>query len=162
MGQIEWILSIIPDAVLNWVYWAIIAVGLTGMFAGWFGKFIPVYGRYVEYIKPVGIVLVVLGVWLRGGYDTEMAWRAKVEEAQAKVAKAEEASKVVNDQLTQERNKKAKVRTEYITTVKERIVKESAIIDAECKVAPEVIKDLNDAAKNPIKKGSVTIEEVSK
>jgi len=162
MGQITWIFSLIPDVILNWVYWAIIAVGITGVFAGWFGKFIPVYGRYVEYLKPLGVVLLVLGVWLRGGYDTEMRWRAKVEEAQAKVAKAEVASQEVNTKLDSERKKKSKVRTVYITTVKERIVKETQVIDAECKVAPEAISILNDAAKNTVKKGSVTIEEVKK
>ena len=162
MGQIQWIFSLIPDAILSWIYWAIIVVGLTGMFAGWFGKFIPMYGRYIGFIKPVGIALVVLGVWLRGGYDVEMAWRAKVAEAEAKVAKAEAASQEVNTKLETERKKKAKVRTEYITTVKERIVKETQVIDAECKVAPEAISILNDAAKNSAKKGTVTIEEVKK
>jgi hypothetical protein len=162
MDQIQWVLSLIPDAVLNWIYWAIILAGLTGLFAGWLGKYIPIYGKYAQFLKPIGIVLLVAGVWLRGGYDTEMSWRAKVEEAQAKVQKAEAESKVVNEQLTKERAKKVKVRTEYITTVKERIVKQAQIIDAECKVAPEAVKDLNDAAKNPLKKGSVTIEEVSK
>lgn len=162
MVQIQWVFSLIPDAVLNWVYWAIIAVGTTGMFAGWFAKFIPVYGRYLHYVKPIGIVLVILGVWLRGGYDTEMAWRAKVEEAQAKVAKAEQASQQLNTKLDQERKKKAVIRKEYITTVKERIVKETQIIDAECKVAPEAISILNDAARNSVKKGTVTIEEVTK
>ena len=154
--------SIIPDAVLSWVYWAIIAVGLTGMFAGWFGKFIPVYGRYIEYIKPIGIVLVVLGVWLRGGYDTEMAWRAKVTEAEAKVAAAEAASALANRGLVEERKKKTKVRTEYITTVKERIVEKEKIIDAKCEIDPVVPQILNDAAKNVTKKGTVKIEEVKK
>jgi hypothetical protein len=162
MEQLTWIFSLIPDAILNWVYWLIIAIGITGMFAGWLGKFIPMYGKYVGILKPVGIILVILGVWLRGGYDTEMAWRAKVEEAQAKVAKAEAASQEVNTKLETERKKKAKVRTEYITTVKERIVKETQVIDAECKVAPEAISILNDAAKNSMKKGTVTIEEVKK
>ena len=162
MGQITWMLSLIPDAILNWVYWIIIAAGLTGLFAGWLGKFIPFYGRYVQFLKPIGIVLLVLGVWLRGGYDTEMAWRAKVEEAQAKVAKAEAESREFNEKLDQERKKKSKVRREYITTVKERIVKETQIIDSECKVAPEAINILNDAAKNSMKKGTVTIEEVKK
>jgi hypothetical protein len=162
MAQITWMFSLIPDAVLNWVYWAIIATGLTGLFAGWFGKFIPFYGKYVGILKPVGIAVLVLGVWLRGGYDTEMSWRAKVEEAQAKVAQAEAASQEVNTKLEAKIKEKQKVRVEYYNTVKERIVKETQVIDAECKVAPEVIKDLNDAAKNPIKKGTVTIEEVKK
>lgn len=162
MSQFAWMFSLIPDAILNWVYWLIIAAGLTGLFAGWIGKWIPFYGNYVQFLKPIGIVLLVLGVWLRGGYDTEMQWRAKVEEAQAKVAKAEEASNNFNTKLEEERKKKSKVRTEYITTVKECIVKETQVIDAECKVAPEALSILNDAAKNPIKKGTVTIEEVKK
>jgi hypothetical protein len=91
-----------------------------------------------------------------------MAWRSKLEEAQSKVAKAEAESQEVNTKLESERKKKAKVRTEYITTVKERIVKETQIIDAECKVAPEAISILNDAAKNSVKKGTVIIEEVKK
>ena len=155
-------LALLPDAMLNWLYWLIIAVGISGIAAGWLGRWIPFYGNYVQFLKPIGVVLLVLGVWLRGGYDTEMRWRAKVEEAQAKVAQAEAASQEVNTKLETERKKKAKVRTEYITTVKERIVKETQVIDAECKVAPEAISILNDAAKNSAKKGTVTIEEVKK
>jgi hypothetical protein len=162
MGQIQWMISLIPDAILNWFYWLIIVLGISGVAAGWLARWIPFYGNYIRFLKPAGIVLLVLGVWLRGGYDTEMRWRAKVEEAQAKVAKAEAESQEVNTKLDQERKKKAIIRKEYITTVKDRIIKEAQIIDAECKVAPEVIKDLNDAAKNPVKKGSVTIEEVKK
>jgi hypothetical protein len=158
MDQIQWMFRIIPDAILNWVYWAIIAVGVSGMFAGWFGKFIPVYGRYAGFIKPVGIALVILGVWLRGGYDTEMAWRAKVEEAQAKVAKAEADSKEVNTKLEAKIKEKQKVRVEYYATVKERIVEKEKLIDAKCELDPAVPKILNDAAKNPAKVGTVTIE----
>jgi len=151
MNQFVWMFSLIPDAVLNWVYWAIIAVGLTGMFAGWFGKFIPMYGKYIGFIKPVGIALVVLGVWLRGGYDTEMRWRSKVEEAQAKVAAAEGKSKeqnVVIQKVYVDRVKKVK---EYQVIYKDRIKEVEKVIDAECKIAPEAISILNDAAKN--KKG---------
>ena len=162
MGQIQWIISLLPDAILNWLYWLIIVLGISGIAAGWLGRWIPFYGNYIKFLKPTGVVLLVLGGWLRGGYDTEMRWRAKVEEAQAQVAKAEAASQEFNTKLDSERKKKAKVRTEYITTVKERIVKETQVIDSECKVAPEAIGILNDAAKNSIKKGIVTIEEVKK
>lgn len=148
MGQIQWMLSPIPDAVLNWVYWFIIALGITGMFAGWFSKFIPMYGKYISYVKPVGIALVVLGVWLRGGYDTEMAWRAKVEQAEAKVAQAEQDSKDANVKLEAKIKEKQKVRIEYYNTVKERIVEKEKLIDAECKLDPSVPQILNDASKN--------------
>ena len=160
MSQIAWMFSIIPDAILNWVYWAIITIGVTGMFAGWFSKFIPMYGKYIVYIKPIGIALVILGVWLRGGYDTEMAWRDKVKEAEAKVAAAEVKSQetnVVVKKVYVDRVKKVK---ELQIVYQDRIKEIEKRIDADCKVAPEAISILNDAAK--LRKGTVTIEEVKK
>jgi len=146
MGQFTWMFSIIPDAVLNWVYWFIIALGITGMFAGWFGKFIPMYGRYIGFIKPIGIALVILGVWLRGGYDTELAWRAKVAEAEAKVVAAEAKSKETNTIIQTQYRDKVKTVKEVQVVIQERIVKEAAQMDAECKVDSSAISILNQAA----------------
>jgi len=146
MGQFTWMFSIIPDAVLNWVYWFIIALGVTGMFAGWFGKFIPMYGRYIGFIKPVGIALVILGVWLRGGYDTELAWRTKVAEAEAKVVAAEAKSKETNTVIQTQYRDKVKTVKEVQVVIQERIVKEAAQMDAECKVDSSAISILNQAA----------------
>jgi hypothetical protein len=149
MDQIGWMISLIPDAVLNWIYWAIIGAGLTGLFAGWLGRWIPFYGKYVQFLKPIGIALLVLGVWLRGGYDTEMAWRAKVKEAEAKVAEAEEAGKNLNKKLEEEKKKKQKVRVEYYNTVKTQIKEVEKIVDADCKLDPRVNEIVNKAATNP-------------
>jgi hypothetical protein len=160
MDQFQWMLSLIPDAILSWIYWLIIAAGISGVAAGWLGKWIPLYGKYVQFLKPAGVVLLVLGVWLRGGYDTEMRWRAKVEEAQAKIAIAEAASNDLNTKIATVTKQKQKVRTEYITTVKERIVEKQVQIDAKCELDPTVPQILNDAAKNTAKKGTVTIQEV--
>jgi flagellar biosynthesis component FlhA len=110
MNQIYWMLNLIPDAVLSGLYWAIIIAGITGVLAGWLGKWIPFYGNYVKILQPVGIILLVLGVWLRGGYDTEMAWRDKV-------AKLEEQVKVA-EQKSQETN----------TVVQEKIVEKTKIV----------------------------------
>jgi hypothetical protein len=117
MDQISWMFSLVPDSILNWVYWAIILIGLTGVLAGWIGKFIPFYGNYIKILQPIGIVLLVAGVWLRGGYDTEMAWRAKVAEAEAKVAVAEQKSQETNTVIEQkivEKTKVIKGKTEYM------------------------------------------------
>jgi hypothetical protein len=146
MEQFQWMFSIIPDAILNWVYWGIIAVGLTGVVAGWLGKWIPVYGKYAGILKPIGIAVLVLGVWLRGGYDTELAWRAKVAEAEAKVVAAEAKSKETNTVIQTQYRDKVKTVKEIQVVVQERIVKEAAKMDAECKVDPEAISILNQAA----------------
>ena len=103
-------------------------------------------------IKYIGLGLLLGGVYLTGGAGVTSLWQQQVKEANAQIEAAEAKSKDANNKLAQVRQEKAKVRTEYITTVKERIVKDTQIIDAECKVAPEAIKDLNEAAKNPLKK----------
>jgi hypothetical protein len=157
-----WILSFVPDALLQLAVLAVLGAGV-GVYAfSFFLNFYPPALPYREPIRILGTLLAICGVYFYGGYSTELEWRTKVDEAQAKVAKAEEASKEFNTKLDQERKKKAKVRTEYITTVKERIVEKQVQIDAKCELDPAVTQILNDAAKNTVKKGSVTIEEVKK
>ena len=152
MSQISWMFNLIPDAMLNWVYWAIIAAGITGVLAGWLGKWIPFYGNYVKILQPVGIVILVLGVWLRGGYDVEMSWRAKVAEAEARVAVAEQKSQETNTVIEQkvvEKTKIIKGKTEYITQYLDReVVKKEEIIKyiEQCPVPKEIIDIHNQAA----------------
>ena len=102
---------------------------------------------------PVGIVLLVLGVWLRGGYDTEMAWRAKVAEAEARVAAAEQKSQETNTVIEQkivEKTKVIKGKTEYITQYLDReVVKKEEIVKyiEKCPVPKEIIDIHNQAAE---------------
>jgi preprotein translocase subunit SecD len=149
MWQLHWVISLIPDAVLNWIYILIILAGVTGVVAGWLGRWIPFYGNYAKFLKPLGVVLIALGLYLKGGYDTEMAWRDKVKEAEEKVAKAEEASTKLNEDLKAERGKKQKVRVEYYNTVKTQIKEVEKQINADCKLDPAVNDLVNKAAKNP-------------
>jgi hypothetical protein len=153
MWQVQWAVSLIPDAMLNWIYWGIIAVGLTGVLAGWVGKFIPFYGNYVKILQPIGIILLVLGVWLRGGYDVEMSWRAKVADVEAKIAIAEKQSQETNTVIEQkivEKTKVIKGKTEYITQYLDReVVKKEEIIKyiEKCPVPKEIIDIHNQAAE---------------
>jgi hypothetical protein len=153
MSQIAWMIGLVPDAVLSGLYWLIIAAGIIGVLAGWLGKWIPFYGNYVKILQPVGIVLLVAGVWLRGGYDTEMAWRAKVAEAEARVVAAEQQSKETNTVIEQkivEKTKVIKGKTEYITQYLDReVVKKEEIIKyiEQCPVPKEIIDIHNQAAE---------------
>jgi len=166
MWQFQWIISLVPESILSLIYWIIIAVGITGIAAGWLGRWIPFYGNYVKILKPVGVLLVVLGVWLRGGYDVEMAWRAKVADMEDKVRAAEERANTRNVEI-QERivektkviREKGKTQIEYvdrIITQDKEIIKyieqcpvPKIIIDEHNKAAtpPEVIRELNKAAE---------------
>jgi hypothetical protein len=155
--------SLLPDAFLNWFYWAIIVAGITGVLAGWLGKWIPFYGNYVKILQPIGIVLLVLGVWLRGGYDNEMSWRDKVSKLEEQVKIAEEKSKETNTVIEQQVVEKTKVikgKTEYITQYVDReVIKKEEIIKyiEKCPVPKEIIDlhnqavDMNKAAEGPKK-----------
>jgi hypothetical protein len=138
--------SLLPDAFLNWFYWAIIVAGITGVLAGWLGKWIPFYGNYVKILQPVGIILLVLGVWLRGGYDTEMSWRAKVAEAEARVAAAEQKSQETN------------------TIIEEKVVEKTKVIKEKGNTIVKYIDRYNDREVIKIVEGPerVRIEEVIK
>lgn len=166
MGQVSWMISLIPDEILSLIYWAIIAAGISGLIAGWLGKWIPFYGKYAGILKPIGIVLLTLGVWLRGGYDTEMAWRDKVNQLQEQVKLAEERANNKNVEIQEkivEKTKvireKGKTQIEYVDRVitqDKEIIKyieqcpiPKIIIDEHNKAAtpPDFLKELNKAAE---------------
>ena len=163
MSQLGWIFSLLPDAVLSGLYWAIIVAGITGVLAGWLGKWIPFYGNYVRILQPVGIVLLVLGVWLRGGYDTEMAWREKVRAAEERVAlaekQAEEASGKVEIKVVEKTKIVKEKGNDIIKYVDREVIKKEEIIKyiERCPVPKEIIDlhnqatELNRAADGPKK-----------
>ena len=147
-------LSFLPDSLLQYVVHIILVVGGVSFFISFFILHrilnrIPSLAPYTLLIQIVSTVLLVSGIYFEGGYNTEMEWRAKVKEAEDKVAKAEEASRDLNKKLEEEKKKKQKVRVEYYNTVKERIKEVEKIIDKECKLDPKVNEIINDAAKNP-------------
>ena len=148
MGQLLWMLSLIPDSVLLWFINIILIVGLAGTFSSFFLKFIPPAIPYATTIKYVGIALLVIGVWFRGGYDVEMQWRDKLRVAEEKARIAEEESKEANTKLDAAIKQKTKVVKENTIVYRDRIKEVAVIMDKECKVVPEAIEIHNAAAKN--------------
>jgi len=165
MHQIYWMISLIPDSVLIWIYGLLFTGGITlylgsKLFRMFPFKYIPFVGQYPLLSEVGGVVLMVFSAMLYGGFANEMEWRAKVAELEAKVAISEQKSKDANVQIRTKIVEKIKKVKEVQVVIKERIVKDAAKMDAECKVAPEAISILNDSAKN--QKVSVTIEGVNK
>ena len=67
--------------------------------AGFFVRFIPFVNTYRTPVQIAGILLLTIGVYFEGGYSTEIAWRERVREAEAKVAQAEKLSAETNVQI---------------------------------------------------------------
>ena len=167
MWQLQWMLNLIPESLLLWIYYTFMTIGLISyigskLFKHFPFKHIPFLGQYPLLTELVGIALLCLGLFLYGGYAVEMSWRDKVAEVEAKVEIAKKESEEANTKLELKSKEKQKVRIEYYNTVKERIVEKEKIIAAKCELDPEVAKLINAAARNPMTKGTVTIEEVKK
>lgn len=145
-----WMLAFIPDAVLAWVINTILIAGVVGFAASFFFGFVvrwlPSIAPYRMIIQIVSIVLLVAGVYFKGGYGVEMAWRARVAEMEAKVKVAEEKSKQANQEIKTVYVDKVKIVKETQVVIQEKIKNVEVKIDSQCKVAPEAIVILNEAA----------------
>lgn len=148
MWQIMWIINLIPDVVLQWLINLMILAGLFGLFSAKIGRWIPVVNNYTRWAKPIGIVLLCAGIFLKGGYATEMAWRAKVADLEAKIALSEAKSEQANADLEKAIKDKKNKTKEVQIVIQERIKEVEKRIDADCKVDREALEILNDAAKN--------------
>ena len=142
-----------PDSLLFYFVNIIFVTGAVSSFLSFFvlhrilNKF-PSLAPYHLLIQIVSAVLLVSGIYFKGGYGVEMEWRAKVSELEAKVQAAEEKSKQANADLEKTRKEKVKVDKDVQVVIKERIKTVEKRIDADCKVDPEAINIINDAAKN--------------
>ena len=120
-----------------------------------FVRRIPIINQYRIPAQVLGIALLVVGVYWRGGYSIEMEWRDRVAAVEAKVAAAEAASKETNTKIvTKVVTKTQVIRTrgaDIVKYVDREIVKYDTKFapGGECEIPKEFIKALNDAAEAP-------------
>ena len=98
MWQIQWVLGLIPDNILIYIYNTFIVIGLIGYIGSKLAskfpfKYIPIIGQYTTICEILSVILLTLGAWCIGGYNVEMAWRDKTKEVESKIALAEVKSK---------------------------------------------------------------------
>ena len=148
-----WILSFLPDSLLLYIVNTVLIVGAVSSFIAFFvingllRKF-PTLAPYHLLLQIVSAILLVAGIYFKGGYSVEMEWRAKVAALQAKVALAEEKSKTVNAEIQTKIVTRTKVIHDTKIVTKEVLKEHTVMIDKECSV-PDVITVLNKAATRP-------------
>jgi Na+/phosphate symporter len=145
-----WILSFLPDSFIFWIINLILVLGLIGTLSSFFIRFIPFLFPYATPIKITGIVLLVIGVWFRGGYDVEMAWRDRVNEMQAKIAVAEQKSKEANKEINKKVSDKIKNIKDNVNVNYQAIEANRNAINAECKLSDTAWMLYNRASQNAV------------
>lgn len=146
-------LSFVSDSFLVYVVNAILIAGAIGTFLTFFilhriVRWFPVLAAYHLILQIISIILLVGGVYLKGGYGVEMEWREKLRIAEERAKAAEEQAKVVNEKIVIQYRDRVKTVKENVVVYQDRIKEVEKIINQECKVAPQVIDIHNDAAKN--------------
>lgn len=154
-----WILQFLPDALILWFCNILLLVGTVLTIAGFFIHRIPfpIIYQYQLLFKIAGVLLLVLGVYFRGGYAIEMQWRERVAQVEARLKEAEVRSATANEKIVTRTVK----RTEYITRRGQDVIQyvDREIVKYDVKFAPggaceipqEFVAAHNTAAEVPKK-----------
>lgn len=147
-----WLLHLLPDSFLEYVVNIVLVAGIVGTILFCFVinrvlRWFPALSPYYRALQITSVVVLLAGVYFKGGYSTEMEWRERVAEVEKKVAAAEEKSKKENVKIVEKVVKK----TEYIKLKGKETVayidREVTKYDNSCVIPKEFVNAHNQAAE---------------
>jgi hypothetical protein len=150
-----WILHFLPDALILWFCNILLLIGIVLTIAGFFVHRIPfpLLSQYQLPFRVLGIALLVLGVYFRGGLAVELQWRERVAEVQARLAVAEQQSAEANqkiDTVTQQKIRTIRGQTQIVRQYIDReVVKYDTKFSAggQCEIPQEFIQAHNKSTE---------------
>jgi hypothetical protein len=152
----SWMIDFILSGLPGWL-WPAISLGGFAVysFAAVIGHF-PAFKSYTIFIKPVGILACLGGIFMWGGAGVTAMYEEKIRDIKEKIAIATEQSKTANSKIETKIVVQKQIIHDTKVVIQKELVESAAKIDAECKLDPSVPTILNKAAKNPV--GTVTVE----
>lgn len=154
-----WLLHLLPTSLILWIVNIAMIAGLAGILISYFIRFIPFINIYRTPIQIISIIVFCTGIYWYGGYTTEMMWRDEVARMEEKVAESEAKSKKVNKVIQKVYVDRVKIVKQDVVVIQEKIREVSTAIDKDCKITPEAVNLLNQAAR---RKPVVEVEPLKK
>jgi hypothetical protein len=148
-----WILHFLPDALIIWFCNILLLIGIALTVAGFFAHRIPVVWQYQLPFKVLGIALLALGVYFRGGYAVEAEWRERVAQVEAQLKQAEQQSQKENVRIETRVVTKTQLIRERGADIVQYIDREIVKYDTkfapggQCEIPREFVRAHNDAAE---------------
>jgi type VI protein secretion system component VasK len=101
MFLLQWL----PSSILEFVIFGILGFGAVATVVSIFFinpllRLMPSVAGTYQLIQLTSVAIFLLGIYLWGGYSTEMRWRERVEQAEAAAKEAEQKAKDANLELT--------------------------------------------------------------
>jgi hypothetical protein len=142
-----WILSLLPTSIINFALNAILVVGLFGLLLSIMVTYRfanPGPGKLVQWFS---VGLLVLGIYFRGAYDSEMSWRTKVAVAEKKVEMLQAEATKENIKIVEKVVTKTMLVKEKSKDTVQFIDREVVKYDNVCVIPKEVVQAHNQAAE---------------
>ena len=143
-----WIVNFLPDFVFH----ILLLVGLLGLVASIVLDSVPFISTNAKAIQAASAIVLAIALFFEGAISDNNSWKARVQELELKVAKAETASAEANSKLSKALAAKDKEIALAQAELKNRIKAGAAAMDAVCKIPADAVAILNDAAKKRTKK----------
>lgn len=139
-----WILQFIP----SWIFYVMVLVGMAGFAATYLLKFLPIPALYMYKtgIRYASIGVMFVFTFLSGAVYDNDAWLERVRELEAKVAKAEQQSKEVNEEINKKVEEETVKIVEKQVVLKQYVDREIVKYDKNC----EIPKDFTDVVNKSI------------
>ena len=147
-----WIISFLPSELLSAISLALLVLGVVLTAVASVIKFVPVINMYRLYFQIAGVVILLSGVYLRGVFETEIVWRQRVAEAEAKIKEAEKRAAEATAQVVVEYRDRVQVVKQRVQVVKKEIEVQREVINADCKLNPTAVELYNRSITAPVEK----------
>lgn len=147
------ILHLLPDSLLSFIVDAVLLAGVLSTLLTCFLlkhviRLIPALAPHIKIAQIISVLLLLSGVYFKGGYSSEMAWRERVTEMEARVAAAEQQSQTANVVIDKKGTEKIRIIREKGEIIKQYVDREITKYDNTCVIPNEVVRAHNAAARN--------------
>ena len=143
-----WASLLFPDWVVTYFVHIVFAIGVIGTLVGTFLNKIPFINQYGMIIKSISVVLLIVGLYLEGGLQNEMAWRSKVAEYEKRIEAAQVASNEANVIIQEKVVETVKIIKENTNANNQAIEANSTAINSVCKLSYTAWMLYNRASQN--------------
>jgi len=144
-----WIIQFLPDGLLYALALGLLITGAVITVVASVLKIVPFINMYRLPIQITGVILLLLGVYLTGVYETEIVWRERVRVAEEKVRAAEARAPEITERVVTEYVDRVRVVKQRVNVVKKEIEVKREIINEGCKLNPTAIDVYNKSITAP-------------
>jgi hypothetical protein len=141
--MILWLLN----SWISYIVHAALIAGVIGTFFGSIVARIPVINSYGAIVKTIALPLLIVAIFAEGYLFASKSWIEETKKFEEKVKVAEQKAKDANDKLGQALTDKNNSVKQQQIVIQEKIKEVEVQVNTECKILPDVVKILNDAAK---------------